>query len=323
MLSDQTIDILKAFFIAIADHELSIEKQRQYLSRLEEFEPYATFIRLDRNNNGFITAYEVQKFLQDNELDEVSLEECEYLIKFFDSDKDDVLNYTDYMQMVITCDDTYLRAAVTQRDPYGVNPNEYLSPILERELAILFEKELAYHKEIEIIKRDLQNAPDFSIEAAFEEIDQDDANIIDHISVESFLRRNGFAPTEEELTAIIRRIDVSADASASFAEFEEALQPVEIDTADVNNNDYNNQYSKGGISYRGTHESAKLANPSLVKLENLRTGYYDVTYSDNQKKQSAGSSHSSQHASQKMGNSKKKYDASEMPISPSYYQQKS
>ena len=34
MLSDQTIDILKAFFIATADHELSIEKQRQYLARL-------------------------------------------------------------------------------------------------------------------------------------------------------------------------------------------------------------------------------------------------------------------------------------------------
>jgi hypothetical protein len=44
MLSDQTVDILKALFVAIADHELAIEQQRQYLARLEEFEPYATFL---------------------------------------------------------------------------------------------------------------------------------------------------------------------------------------------------------------------------------------------------------------------------------------
>lgn len=109
MLSDQTVDILKAFFIAVADHELTIEKQRQYLARLEEFEPYATFVRLDRNNNGYLTAHEIASFLRDNEFEDVSIEECELLIKFFDSDEDGVLNYTDYMQIVITCDDTYLR----------------------------------------------------------------------------------------------------------------------------------------------------------------------------------------------------------------------
>lgn len=50
--------------------------------------------------------------------------------------------------------------------------------------------------------------------------------MIDHASIENFLRRNGFAPTEEELTAIVRRIDVSGDACWSYAEFEESLSPV-------------------------------------------------------------------------------------------------
>eukprot|EP00343_Euplotes_focardii_P004688 CAMPEP_0205811324 /NCGR_PEP_ID=MMETSP0205-20121125/15505_1 /ASSEMBLY_ACC=CAM_ASM_000278 /TAXON_ID=36767 /ORGANISM="Euplotes focardii, Strain TN1" /LENGTH=186 /DNA_ID=CAMNT_0053090343 /DNA_START=277 /DNA_END=833 /DNA_ORIENTATION=- len=160
------------------------------------------------------------------------------------------------MQVVITCDDTYLRALVTQRDPYGVNSDEFLSPILERELAILFEKELAYHREIAIIKNDLINAPDFSYEAAFNEIaetDDEGYNIMDHISLDNFLRRNGFAPTEEELTAVIRRIDVSADASCSYAEFEEALRPVVLENRD------------------DTIYEPKLANPSKVKLENLQT----------------------------------------------------
>lgn len=34
MLSDNTVNILKAFLIATADHQLTIEKQRQYLARL-------------------------------------------------------------------------------------------------------------------------------------------------------------------------------------------------------------------------------------------------------------------------------------------------
>ena len=144
-------EIQKSLFVAIADHELAIEKQRQYLARLEEFEPYATFIRLDRKNNGYLTANEIFQFLQDNGL-EASMEECTYLVKFFDTDEDGALNYTDYMQMVVTCDDAYLRSTVTQRDPYGVNTDEFLSPVLERELSILLEKELAYHSEIEHLK---------------------------------------------------------------------------------------------------------------------------------------------------------------------------
>jgi Ca2+-binding EF-hand superfamily protein len=239
----------KSIFIAIADHELGIEKQRQYLARLEEFEPYATFIRLDRSNNGYLTATEIFKFLKDNGL-EASIEDCDYLISFFDSDEDGALNYTDYMQMVITCDDSDLRATVTQRDPYGVNNDEYLSPVLERELAILIQKELAYHNEVEYLK----NSPDFDMERAFDELDDEGLGYIDHVSIDAYLGRNGFKATDEELTAIIRRMDVSADAKVSFAEFEEAMRPAH--------------------SVKPKKGDYKLSNPSLVKLENLKSGYY-------------------------------------------------
>lgn len=301
MLCDQTIEILKAFMIAIADHELMIEKQRQYLARLEEFEPYATFVRMDRNNNGYLSPKEIYDFMKDNEFDHVTIEDCQYLVQFFDSDEDAVLNYTDYMQWVVTCDDTFLRATVTQRDPYGVNPDEYLAPILERELAILFEKEFAYHREISIIKRDLNNASDFTIQNAFSEIDDEGLSIIDHASVESFLRRNGFAPTEEELTAIIRRIDVSADARCSYSEFEEALRPVILDN-------YSGKYNK---------TQPKLANPSKVKLENLRTGLYTDMVTENDFR-----AHEESPVKNKSTSGKIKHNPEEMPISKSYYERK-
>jgi Ca2+-binding EF-hand superfamily protein len=301
MLCGQTIEILKAFMIAIADHELMIEKQRQYLARLEEFEPYATFIRLDRNNNGFLSPTEIYNFMKDNEFDHVTIEDCQYLVQYFDSDVDGVLNYTDFMQWVVTCDDSYLRAAVTQRDPYGVNPDEYLAPILERELAILFEKEFAYHREISIIKRDLNDAPDFTMDNAFAEIDNEGLNIIDYTSVECFLKRNGFAPTDEELTAIIRRIDVSAEASCSYNEFEEALRPVILDN-------YNGRSSTG---------EPKLANPSKVKLENLQKGLYsNMVIEENPY------AHEKSPAKNIQNSNHKNYNPEEIPISKSYYEKK-
>ncbi|CAI2371488.1 unnamed protein product [Moneuplotes crassus] len=313
MLSEDSIENLKSFFIATADHELAIEKQRQYLARLGctdgsqevadgEFEPYATFVRLDRENKGYLSPKDFYNFMQENGFDHVTMKDCQYLVKYFDSDEDGVLNYTDYMQLVITCDDTYLRAVVTQRDPYGVNPDEYLSPILERELAILFEKEFAYHREISIICSRTKETPGFSYDKAFIEIcnygysDEDGYESIDHTSIDNFLRKNGFASTEEELTAIVRRIDVSADGRCSYNEFEESLKPVVLDEP-------------------SEYESApKLSNPSRVKIENLRAGGYMFpaeTSHDSRGKESTYAF--------KDSNFSKKYLPEELPISSSYY----
>ena len=177
------------------------------------------------------------------------------------------------MQCVITWDDTYLRSAVTQRDPYGVNTDEYLSPILERELAILFQKELAYHHEI-------NSFPDIPYLDAYREIDEEHLSFIDGQSIEKFLRRWGFAPTDEEITAIIRRIDVSADALISFAEFEEAMRPVKLSDSDLEFKEISDDRQKEELpkaKYKNKSEfHPKLANPSKIKIENLMTGYYGL-----------------------------------------------
>ena len=40
---------LKEFFREIADQELDIERQRQILAEITEFEPYAAFCRINRH----------------------------------------------------------------------------------------------------------------------------------------------------------------------------------------------------------------------------------------------------------------------------------
>lgn len=47
---------LKEIFVYYAEQEIAIEKIRQILAAMRDFEPYTAFKRIDRNNEGFIDA---------------------------------------------------------------------------------------------------------------------------------------------------------------------------------------------------------------------------------------------------------------------------
>lgn len=47
-------------------------------------------------------------------------------------------------------------------------------------------------------------------------------------NMRAFLKKNGHYPTEEELVAVIRRLDMDADGSVSYAEMSEAIKPQEF-----------------------------------------------------------------------------------------------
>lgn len=64
MLGIDTQYKLKEFFQTIAEQELSVERQRQLLATLPDFEPYAAFQRVNRNGDDIITALEIYSFLR-------------------------------------------------------------------------------------------------------------------------------------------------------------------------------------------------------------------------------------------------------------------
>ena len=55
---------LKEFFQAVADSELQVERQRQLLATLSDFEPFAAFQRVNRNGDDIVTALELLNFLR-------------------------------------------------------------------------------------------------------------------------------------------------------------------------------------------------------------------------------------------------------------------
>ena len=110
-LSKDASSLLADLLVTIAKYEQKIELKRQYLATNENFEPYSAFQRLDRTEIGFLTSRTLLNFVRDNGLaSNVTEADCYYLVKFFDSDLDGQLHYPDFMQIILPCANSKLRA---------------------------------------------------------------------------------------------------------------------------------------------------------------------------------------------------------------------
>ena len=140
---------------------------------------------------------------------------------------DDKLDYEDLMQMVMPCDDQYLRAAIAQRDIYEVTKHDFLDAEIEAELTRLFEKEIALNRVTEELKQEMDATKNFCVKKAFRAIDDWDYGFIDKKNLKSFLRKHNYIASTAECIAIIRRLDLDADARLSRQEFADGLKPEE------------------------------------------------------------------------------------------------
>ena len=145
--------LLGELLFTLAKTEQSIELKRQYLATNENFEPYQAFMRLDRNQTGFLTPKQILTFMRDNGLGKgVTEADCYYIVKFFDSDEDGALHYPDFMQMLLPCSNAKLRAQATQRPNLFCGKNDYLTLDVEKELAELILEEVNLHRKTEDLK---------------------------------------------------------------------------------------------------------------------------------------------------------------------------
>ena len=92
-ISSRTKSKLGELLLQIAEEEQLIEKYRQTLAVLPEFEPYAAFTRIDRYAHGFITCKDINFFLKQQEVHGHSDADCDYLVTYFDSEGEGSLTY--------------------------------------------------------------------------------------------------------------------------------------------------------------------------------------------------------------------------------------
>jgi Ca2+-binding EF-hand superfamily protein len=231
MLSPDTKNKLKDFLMAIANGELAVEKRRQSLAMLGDFEPYSAFIRIDRNGDNIIDAGDVAQFLAENQRMQFTPRDCLLVVKYFDIDQDGGLNYTEFLQMVLPCDDLVLRAEASQRQAgahvnrYAEGERVYTSYSVERALSDFLEQEIHLHLQLESLKCQLHSKFDWNMHNAFACVDVTREGFLNYRNIQEFLRMSGQFASDEQVIAMVRRLDADADQMVQFPEFCEILTP--------------------------------------------------------------------------------------------------
>ena len=135
MLSYETERRLKNYLVAFAEGEADLERQRRRLCEIRDFSPLAAFQRIDRGAYNLLTSGDILNFLRDNAVFSVNESDCFRLLRFFDSDEDGRLSYQDFIQMVLPCEDSFLRQVTQERPSIRVARYENLPLDIERGLA--------------------------------------------------------------------------------------------------------------------------------------------------------------------------------------------
>ena len=164
---------------------------------------------------------------RENGIRDTSEADCYYLVQFYDSNQDGVLSYSEFLAMTLPCESQLLRSEATQRPNYHVGQFDYLPREVELALTSLLEKELNMHRRIELLKQELEVRYDYSSRSAFKTVDDINYGFVDASSLKRFLKNAKHIPSERELAAIIRRLDLDADARLNFQEFSEGIRSVE------------------------------------------------------------------------------------------------
>eukprot|EP00349_Pseudokeronopsis_sp_Brazil_P009930 CAMPEP_0202979232 /NCGR_PEP_ID=MMETSP1396-20130829/85442_1 /ASSEMBLY_ACC=CAM_ASM_000872 /TAXON_ID= /ORGANISM="Pseudokeronopsis sp., Strain Brazil" /LENGTH=137 /DNA_ID=CAMNT_0049718571 /DNA_START=251 /DNA_END=664 /DNA_ORIENTATION=- len=134
------------------------------------------------------------------------------------------LDYHDFLQVLLPCEDPLLRAAATQRPNRRVKATEYLSMRVERALTHLLVREVKIQIEAENLKRTLEQRYDFSVQGAFKCMDDWNYGYVDKANLKRFLRQTGHIASKSEIISIIRRFDTDGDAKVNFEEFTEGMK---------------------------------------------------------------------------------------------------
>ena len=58
---------------------------------MSRFEPHAAFQRIDRDQDSKLSSLEVLRFLRDNGVEEATEADTHYIVKYFDSNDDELL----------------------------------------------------------------------------------------------------------------------------------------------------------------------------------------------------------------------------------------
>lgn len=213
-------------FRSIAIDESDIERLRQELAQTRDFDARALFERLDTTKDGSISAQEMQTFMSENYVKDIEVQQCQDIIAEFDSSQDGLMNYDEFLNIVLPAASLSLReyCLYSKRVPsYYNDPNKPLSVAVSSMVVRILERERNLSKKRSEARMALFKNQDHQKLKTFHSISRGQT-AISMSDLIYYLEQNGFHPRTEDLEAILRRCDHDADRYLSYEEFCELVE---------------------------------------------------------------------------------------------------
>jgi Ca2+-binding EF-hand superfamily protein len=171
------------------------------------------------------------KFLSENLID-VRINDARNLLAHYDNDKDGLLSYKEFLDIVLPKEHPDLRAFVTQRECFEINDKEFLSYETEAAMAILLALEVGVFEGAIFEKQELDRLV-VSGHKVVEMIDGDENGNLNFNNIQRFLHECGLMPYDSEIINFLRRIDRDDDGVISgdeLCDFLDKFTPFMDDT---------------------------------------------------------------------------------------------
>jgi Ca2+-binding EF-hand superfamily protein len=216
MLSSETDSRLAKMLLVLADGEASVEVTRTVLANQIGFDAYSLFKLIDSCGKGWIDSVNIVDFLRAHHVYAGSFD-AQNIIYHYDADCNSTLNYSEFVNLVVSEKNTVLRNSSLS----GLSYKSVLHVPYDVELSCvrLLEKELDFVKCLHGSVRDLNLRYDFNVLDAFKSMDIYNLDNLSTDSLRKFLIRNFITPSESDLTNIFKRLDVDRDFRVNYTEF--------------------------------------------------------------------------------------------------------
>ena len=257
MLSLQTERMLAQFLVSLAEGEHAVEATRQVLSSHPDFSPLSLFNHLDLSRLG-VSANDLSEFLARTK-SYSNYAEAASVVAAYDANSDNRLNYHEFMQLTLPSCNARLRDIAQVR-------RGCVSYEVEDALFRLVTREIQLQRDLDLQRKSIGGRYDFTVAEALNAIGGRYASFVDRYTIRGFLSKNGFAVRDDDLDALLRRLDRDGDERINFAELNDGLRAQNIT--------YTPRYNPPPPKIRSpaTRQSSPLRSSSPLRGSMLRSG---------------------------------------------------
>jgi len=207
MLSEETESKIIKILKTIAEGENSVEINRKLLSDNSEFDSFQIFVNMAPKGKEFITPADIVEYFNNKKIF-ISYTEAKLLVLFYDQNYDGKLSYSEFVPLVESKDS---EKKTTTKSPVNQIPLG-----IEHYVIKLFEKEVDFIKSLIGQLYDLRIKDDFNCHSIYHTLKN--VNKITEDSIGDFLEKKLVTFMNEDLIAIIKRLDINKDGIVDLCE---------------------------------------------------------------------------------------------------------